>query len=185
MNMLRTAAFAMSALVASVSAPAMAQTLDAGDGDGYIEFFAPPGYFYTLYGNDNGVDGVVTTFSAVAAADFTESFIWRYQTFDEDGANFDPAGYFIDDQFFQLSNDDLDFGEFETGTITITVLAGQTFGAYVGSTDGSFGRGQISFGAGAGGIVPEPATWAMMIGGIGAAGGALRRRKANVSVTFA
>ena len=34
-------------------------------------------------------------------------------------------------------------------------------------------------------VVPEPATWAMMIGGIGAAGGALRRRKANVSVRFA
>lgn len=35
------------------------------------------------------------------------------------------------------------------------------------------------------GAVPEPATWAMMIGGIGAAGGALRRRKANVSVRYA
>ena len=33
--------------------------------------------------------------------------------------------------------------------------------------------------------VPEPATWAMMIGGIGAAGGALRRRKATVSVRYA
>lgn len=33
--------------------------------------------------------------------------------------------------------------------------------------------------------VPEPATWAMMIGGIGLAGGALRRRKARTSVTYA
>ena len=33
--------------------------------------------------------------------------------------------------------------------------------------------------------VPEPASWAMMIGGIGAAGGALRRRKANVSIRYA
>ena len=33
--------------------------------------------------------------------------------------------------------------------------------------------------------VPEPATWAMMIGGIGVSGGALRRRKANVSVRYA
>ena len=33
--------------------------------------------------------------------------------------------------------------------------------------------------------VPEPATWAMMIGGFGVAGGALRRRKAKVSVSFA
>ena len=35
------------------------------------------------------------------------------------------------------------------------------------------------------GAVPEPATWAMMIGGIGAAGGGLRRRRASVSVRYA
>lgn len=35
------------------------------------------------------------------------------------------------------------------------------------------------------GVVPEPATWAMMIGGVGMAGGTLRRRKANVSVRYA
>ena len=34
----------------------------------------------------------------------------------------------------------------------------------------------ISIGGGGGGVIPEPATWAMMIGGIAAAGGALRRR---------
>ena len=33
--------------------------------------------------------------------------------------------------------------------------------------------------------VPEPTSWAMMIGGFGMAGGALRRRKANVSVRYA
>ena len=32
-----------------------------------------------------------------------------------------------------------------------------------------------------GAIVPEPASWAMMIGGIGLAGGALRRRKASLA----
>ena len=35
-----------------------------------------------------------------------------------------------------------------------------------------------------GGLVPEPATWAMMIGGFGLVGGALRRR-ASTSVTYA
>lgn len=33
--------------------------------------------------------------------------------------------------------------------------------------------------------VPEPATWAMMIGGFGMVGGAMRRRKAQVRVTYA
>jgi hypothetical protein len=37
------------------------------------------------------------------------------------------------------------------------------------------------------GVVPEPATWAMMIGGFGMVGGAMRsaRRKQKVSVTYA
>ncbi len=34
-------------------------------------------------------------------------------------------------------------------------------------------------------FVPEPAQWALMIGGFGFVGGAMRRRKAKVSVTFA
>ena len=35
------------------------------------------------------------------------------------------------------------------------------------------------------GAVPEPATWAMMIGGLGMVGGALRRRKVSTKVSFA
>ena len=36
-----------------------------------------------------------------------------------------------------------------------------------------------------GGVVPEPATWAMLIGGAGATGSALRRRRARVAVRYA
>ncbi|MBM6577728.1 PEPxxWA-CTERM sorting domain-containing protein [Microvirga sp. SRT01] len=35
------------------------------------------------------------------------------------------------------------------------------------------------------GAVPEPATWAMMIGGIGMVGGAMRRRRVSTKVSFA
>ncbi len=34
------------------------------------------------------------------------------------------------------------------------------------------------------GAVPEPATWAMMIGGFGMAGGAMRRRRASTKISF-
>lgn len=48
------------------------------------------------------------------------------------------------------------------------------------------GRGGISFALALpeGGAVPEPATWLMMIGGIGMVGGAMRRRR-SVQVKFA
>ena len=36
-----------------------------------------------------------------------------------------------------------------------------------------------------GGAVPEPATWAMMIGGFGAIGGAMRYRRRKIAVTYA
>jgi hypothetical protein len=35
------------------------------------------------------------------------------------------------------------------------------------------------------GSVPEPATWAMMIGGMGVVGGAMRRRRVSTKVSFA
>ncbi len=35
------------------------------------------------------------------------------------------------------------------------------------------------------GAVPEPATWAMMIGGMGVVGGAMRRRRVSTKVSFA
>jgi hypothetical protein len=64
--------------------------------------------------------------------------------------------------------------KFAAGTYDL-VLNGRAFGpaSYAGT---------ISVTAGA---VPEPATWAMMIGGVGMVGGALRRRKVSTKVSFA
>ena len=43
----------------------------------------------------------------------------------------------------------------------------------------------VFFGTQDAGAVPEPATWAFMIFGFGAIGGAMRRRKAQVKVSYA
>jgi hypothetical protein len=43
----------------------------------------------------------------------------------------------------------------------------------------------LTFSASLAGAVPEPATWAMMIGGIGMVGGAMRRRRVSATVSFA
>ena len=41
-----------------------------------------------------------------------------------------------------------------------------------------------NFEASATGAVPEPVTWAMLVGGFGVVGGTMRRRKANLSVRY-
>lgn len=173
------------ALLFSTAAPAQAATLaNTNGGDGYIDFNAAP-YFYTLFGSNNAEDvgfvPVLTTYSDVASSTFTQSFKWSYTTNDRDDSSYDRAGYFIDNMFVQLSPDGLPTGGTASGIINITVNAGQTFGAYVSSSDNSLGRGAISFGG-----VPEPATWAFMILGFGAVGGAMRRRQSvAATVRFA
>jgi hypothetical protein len=80
-------------------------------------------------------------------------------------------------------------GTFEFGSANgISTMAGlQTLVVNgVSGGNGSFG-GNISF-APAGGAIPEPATWALMILGFGLVGGMMRRRAgtpANVNVRFA
>jgi len=49
------------------------------------------------------------------------------------------------------------------------------------ATDGNTGIDNLEIGAKAGGAVPEPAAWALMIGGFGLAGTALRRRRAALA----
>ncbi len=82
--------------------------------------------------------------------------------------------------------------------------ADESFSNYSGNVAGALGNsGVFVFGAGlnnrlnlknttysisttgATPAVPEPATWAMMIGGFGGIGGAMRARRRKVSVTFA
>lgn len=78
---------------------------------------------------------------------------------------------------FGLSPYTFDFGRLSTSTLAAgahkIVISGRTGTASVAGT--------ITIAASA---VPEPATWAMMIGGIGVAGGAMRRRRARVTMTF-
>ncbi len=70
---------------------------------------------------------------------------------------------------------------FALQTITFTGLGRSV--TFVGQ-DATLGADDFSFTL-AGGGIPEPATWAMMLIGFGIVGGAMRGRKASIRVTYA
>ncbi len=79
-----------------------------------------------------------------------------------------------------------------TGQFCNWTNAGVAFGGTAksinfGGTANQTGYDNITFGSdrATGGAVPEPATWAMMIGGFGMVGGAMRYRRRKTTVSFA
>jgi hypothetical protein len=144
----------------------------------------PPAQFTTF-----NVDG--TTIANV----FTETGISAFFTFDNGirAFGFDLAGFnnlsqsavIINGQtygFNQLFPRDGFFGVVSDTPFTTVELRTTGFRG----TDG-FGVDNVTFSATAA-AVPEPATWAMMIGGFGIVGGAMRsarRRKPKVAVSYA
>lgn len=141
---------------------------DADGGNGSVDTSGAPSSI-TLFGHDDDDEelfDVVTTFSITAPAGITLDFFWFFVTLDGDGPSFDPAGYFVNDSFFQLSNDD--GPDIQSGFVSGVVLnSGDVFGFYVDSTDGCCGGGSITI---SGTEIPEPSTWALFGLGLGALG---------------
>ncbi len=171
------------ALPASAAVDSTSFTLDTDGGDGFV--VAPDAPFaFTLSGNNNGADAVITTFGTVASSALNVSGQFRYQSDDVDGSSFDRAGFFVNSIFTQLSLDTLLQGEVQSGFFSFAVAAGEEYGFYIDSSDGELGRAQLSVGEAPVGAVPEPATWAMMLLGFGVVGFALRRRRQTTTVRF-
>lgn len=95
-------------------------------------------------------------------------FMWSYETFDEDGPSWDPAGYYLNGSYFQLSDDSGD--SLQGGQVTIPSLSpGDVFGFYVDTIDDISGPASLTITG-----VPEPGSFLLF----GAGGLALLSRKA-------
>jgi hypothetical protein len=131
---------------------------------------------FDLFGSDSGAEDSFTNYAAVAAADRRFSILFRYQTDDPGGSNFDPAGYFINATRFQLSAPDLPWNGENSGAFIFSVAAGDSYGFYVANRGNSPGAGSLQVTS-----VPEPANWAMLIAGFGLVGAVARRRRNTVT----
>ena len=153
-----------------------------GTGDGSLSGSYPA---FTITGSNDG-SGLEDT--AFYLQHFTASevvtFTWHYASADTGGTNFDPAGWILNNVETQLSVDG-DPGTLSSGTTSVTVLAGDTFGFYVDSRDSSFGAGMLAVGQDLPPppppppANPEPPNAALVMAGLAALFAAVRRRKSD------
>ncbi len=186
--MTKFASLAAVTLAATVSmvAPTVAQAQTAtGPGMAY-NLYSPTAGSGT-FGNNGGLSGVFTnvftfvvTRTGVLSADFSNASTGNGLASDIDFSSGVLTGNNATINFTRLLGEPMstievwgiDPTNIAAGTYTLTV-SGRSFGT-IATYAGNF---NVS-------AVPEPAAWALMMIGVGAIGGALRRRQ-RVSVRFA
>jgi hypothetical protein len=178
--MMRTQALALAAVIvaatlaASVDVRAQA-VVNSNGGDGYLTFNGTEGHpsYLELFGSDNAADfgsaplPNVTSFDWLGGESGAVYIGWNYLDFDVRGQSFDSAGFILDGVPYEFSVGARRAG----GTLRLFLKPSDNVGVYVSSVDSEGGRAVISFS-----LVPELATWALMVAGVGLVGGALRRR---------
>jgi len=134
---------------AIASADSFTLTNDNG-GDGFVNTSAGG---FDLFGSNNGTLPHLisnnTDYVATASSNETLSLHWSYTTNDCCGSFWDPAGYIVNGVRTQLSIDSdpslITPGVFNSsGTLLLSLLAGDTYGFYVFSADSISGRADIA-----------------------------------------
>lgn len=171
--------FAMGAIFLAVTLTAAttqaATVTNTNFGDGFVTASEPGcllahGCSVTITGSNNSTSNNYTLYSDVVASTGYYGFLWSYSTQDTDGAAWDPAGYVVNGVYTYL----VSTGYTASGSISLLLNAGDTFGFFIHSLDGIFGRGQIN-------VVATPVPASIVFLGTGLLGllAIGRRRKRN------
>jgi PEP-CTERM motif len=138
-----------------------------------------------------------------AGAEYTDNFFDIDIT--ENEVIFDGGNFSIGDIFYQIDGLDFD-GDPGTANVVQAFSSTQIFGSqanpfgagrvtlgansmfklsFANTTGGAGALARVTFGPGTLAAVPEPASWAMMIGGFGIVGGAMRSARRQASLKLA
>ena len=106
------------------------------EGDGSVDLVWSP-YNIKLIGNNNGDDDLETNYCLTLTKDTVINFAWEYRS-QNSGPEYDPFGFTLNGDFFQLSKDD---GELQqNGHKIIELKSGDVFCFSQRSEDGIVGR---------------------------------------------
>lgn len=158
------------------------------EGDSSVDTTDAPNSIMLIGSDEGSGDPRRTNFTIQVLGDGFIEFDWQYLTLDEDGPNFDPALFILnndaDPKTFSLSSPS--GADAQSGSESIFVFAGQVIGFGINSTDDDLGRAFLTIsnfsGPSRGDVVdnsavPEPVTAGLSLLGLAAAGMAASRRR--------
>jgi hypothetical protein len=136
-------------------------TLTNSNADGFVNTGGAPASISLTGGNNGSGFSGTTDYTTTAAAAGTVTFDWDYSTADDPG--FDGFGYLLNGSFSFLTDSP------NNGTSTFNVLAGDSFGFRIFTTDNIFGPGSVTI-SNFSAPIPEPSTVLslLVLGGLGA-----------------